>query len=451
LPVESSNLGINNVIANEMDASKAVGMAYASINGNDIIEIGANGLLDKRQENRVNAESLFILGSVSKSFTALAIMQLVESGQLELDKPFSQILQNFVDTPLENVTVRQLLSHTSGLSTLQGNQSQTDYTLDAAALSRRVNSLVRISPTKQPGSVWSYSNANYQILGRLIEVVSGMDYAMYIEQKVLKPVGMHDSFVFKGRLRDNMAVGHRPWFGTKRALRKNRTGLGSGPQGGIVSNVKDMALYMRMMLNRKDDVISAAGKKQMMAPANRVSPNYGFGWFINLEKSTVFHSGSNPGYEALVTMHPKRQEAAVVLVNSGSGYGFGETRQLRYGLSAAALNIPYGGEADTSSKKATFIFLVILPFMLFFGMFLSWQKRKNSKSRSTFLSKVGLIVPLFLALAIAWVLLIIVPAMFGATFGAANVFQPDMGLLLASISVLAAFWSSLRIYLALTK
>lgn len=445
----SAQLEVNDLkelISKEMANSKTPGLAYAAIKDTKITSIGAEGVLEKGQSSKVNEDSLFILGSVSKSFTALAIMQLVEDGRFELDVPFSKVLINFSDSPLSEVTIRQLLNHTSGLSTLQGNQSQTDYTTDSTALTRRVDSLIKLKPKTEPGTQWSYSNANYQILGRVIEVISGESYESYIEENILKPLGMKNSFIFKGVNQKNMAVGHRPWFGSKRALTANKTGLGSAPQGGVVSSANDMALYMAMMINEQDDIISAKGKQLMMTAANDVSPNYGFGWFVNTKMGLVFHTGSNPGYESLLTMRPSSKEAAAVLVNAGSGYGFGITRPLRFGVSSALLGLPYAGE-KTVVQMATFISMLILPFLLLFGIFRSWQKRKNIKQRYSVKAKLGLYFPLVLAGLIAWALFVYVPGMFGVPYSAAAVFQPDMGFLLAIVSVLTIFWAGIRIIL----
>ena len=91
-----------------------------------------------------------------------------------------------------------------------------------------------------------------------------------------------------------------------------------------------------MMMNGRDDVLSAEGKALMMRPASAASPFYGLGWFVDSDNGSVWHSGSSPGFETLATLVPAEKKGVVVLVNGGSGVGFGETTQLRNGITARA-------------------------------------------------------------------------------------------------------------------
>src|SRR5690606_23328979 len=111
----------------------------------------------------------------------------------------------------------------------------------------------------------------------------------------LKPVGMTHSFVADGEIHDDIATGHRSWFGTKRPLAENRTVRGTAPQGGVIASANDLARYLAVMMNGRDDVLSAESKATMMQPANAISPFYGFGWFLNAEDGTVSHTGNTPG------------------------------------------------------------------------------------------------------------------------------------------------------------
>ncbi len=211
----------------------------------------------------------------------MAVMQLVEAGKIDLDAPVSNYLEAFSGRPAGAITIRQLLSHTSGFSTLQGNASHTDITGGPDELARRVDQLAEVEPAHEPGAKWEYSNTNYQILGRLVEVVGGQDYQSYVTENILEPIGMENSFVSDGEVHESMATGHRPWFGTKRPLPDNTTYRATAPQGGIVASARDLARYLLTMMNGQDDVLSADGKALMMRPASETSPGYGFGWFVD--------------------------------------------------------------------------------------------------------------------------------------------------------------------------
>ena len=186
---------------------------------------------------------------------------------------------------------------------------------------------------------------------------------------------MAHSFVADGEIHESMATGHRPWFGTKRPLADSATDRGTAPQGGIVASANDLALYMLMMMNGQDDVLSAEGKALMMRPASAASPFYGFGWYLDDGNGSVWHSGSTPGVETLATMVPAEKKGVVVLVNGGSGVGFGETTQIRNGITARAMGFDYNGEGSRWSQKTLFIGLVLLPIIYLLSMIWAWFHR----------------------------------------------------------------------------
>ena len=205
-----------------MPASGVPGLAYAVVADGEITSVGAHGVVKIGGDREVTPDTPFLTGSISKSFTALAVMQRVEAGEVDLDTEVSQYLDGFSGRPAGAITIRQLLSHTSGFSTLQGNASHTDATGGKDELARWVDGLAEVNPAYEPDERWEYSNTNYQILGRLIEVVSGQDYQAYVAANILEPVGMEHSFVADGEMHESMATGHRPWFGTKRPLPETR-------------------------------------------------------------------------------------------------------------------------------------------------------------------------------------------------------------------------------------
>ena len=220
---------IDDFIAAEMPISGAPGLAYAVVEDGRI-HSEARGEMLIGSGRKVTPDTPFLLGSISKSFTAMAVMQLVEAGKVDLDTGISHYLDVFSGRPSGAITIRQLLSHTSGFSTLQGNETHADLTGSKDELSRQVKRIAQWAPAYEPGTRWEYSNANYQILGALIEAVSGQDYARYIETRILKPIGMTHSFVADGQSHDAMARGHRPWFGTKRPLKRARPIVSPLPQ-----------------------------------------------------------------------------------------------------------------------------------------------------------------------------------------------------------------------------
>lgn len=439
-------------IASEMSASGAPGLAYAVVADGEVTSVGAHGVVKIGGDKKVTPDTAFLTGSISKSFTALAVMQLVEAGKIDLDTEVSHYLDRFSGRPAGTITIRQLLSHTSGFSTLQGNPSHTDVTSGKDELARRVDQLAEVTPAYKPNERWEYSNTNYQILGRLIEVVSGQEYQAYVATKILEPVGMEHSFVADGKIHESMATGHTPWFGTKRPLPENTTDRGTAPQGGIVASASDLARYMQMMMNGKDDVLSAEGKALMMSPASEASPSYGFGWFVFPGSGIVSHEGRSVGFESTATMIPYKKEAVVVLVNADSWLGLADTTQLRNGITARALNVYYDGEGSRWSQKALFIGMVLLPIMYVLGMI--WAGLRRAKLRAKLKSGIfglfSLWFPLLTTLVAAWVIISLGPSQGGVPIGTIILLQPDFGLALVASAVTGVLWALFRLGVAYT-
>lgn len=441
---------IDEFLDTEMEASNAPGLSYA-IAEDSAITTGHRGVTRTGTSDLVNDETVFLIGSVSKSFTALATMRLVEAGRLGLDDPLSRHLEMFeAGTPRGNTTIRQLLSHTSGYSMLQGNQWHDDFSMDDGVFERRAEEIAQLELAREPGTSWDYSNINYMLLGRLIEVASGQSYSEYVNENVLAAAGMNDSFVHDSDSVERLATGHTPWFGSRRQLYDNRTGLGIVAGGGIASTAPDMGRYMAMMMNGEDDVISAESKALMMRPANDASPNYGLGWFLDTERGLVFHSGANIGYEALVTMVPAERKGAAVMVNAGSGFGYGDVNHIRQGVTARALGLDYQGTGAGWGIKSAFLSIVLSPFLFVLGAVQAWRKRAELRAKSGWPKHFSLWFPLLMTFVLAYVMLVVIPSLFGAPLAAIRLFVPDLGLGLIATSITGLGWALFRMVLAYT-
>lgn len=440
---------IEEIVDREWPASGAPGLAWAMVSDGEPGSMGARGVVDRRGDRAVTPDTPFLIGSISKSFTALAVMQLVEAGRIDLDDPVDTHLDPFTGQPSAAITIRQLLSHTSGYSTLQGNQPFDDDTGGADVLARRVDWLAtHEAPASPPGTHWQYSNANYQVLGRLVEVVSGQDFQAYVSHNILEPLGMADSTVADGEVHQAMATGHRPWFGAKRPLGDHRTDRLGAPQGGVIASASDLARYLAVMMNGQDDVLSATGKAAMMRPASEASPFYGLGWFVNTGNGTVWHSGSTPGVETLATMIPAQRKGVVVLVNAGSGIGFGETAPLRDGITARALGLDQEAPGSRWMQKLTFLTLALAPLAFLLSMAWAWRKRDEIRAKTGVFGQFSLWFPLLAMLGMAWVFFGLVPILFGVSNQTLHLFQPDLGLAMQATAVTGVAWALFRLAVA---
>lgn len=440
IPTES----IDAFIAAELPNAGAPGLAYAVVEG-DETATGARGKVLRGSERPVTADTPFLIGSVSKSFTALAVMQLVEAGKVALDAPVSRYLEVFEGRASGAITLRQLLSHTSGYSTRQGNDTHVDQTQSREALRQQVARVAQWAPAHAPDVRWQYSNANYQILGAVVESVSGQDYASYIEANVLAPIGMDASFVSDGARHAEMAVGHQPWFGSRRPLGDTRTNRVNAPAGGVVSTASDMARYLAMMMNGQDDVVSAESKAAMLRPASAASPSYGFGWSLDVANKAAYHSGLTPGVEALAALSPEDRKGVVVLVNANGGFGFGETARLISGVSARALGRGEEIGGGRWGRLSLYLMFALLPMLFVVGIVGAWRHRASLRGKSGLSGAFSLWFPLVMSAALAWTCVWLIPRMFGVSLGAFHRYQPDFVVLLVATAATGVLWALFRL------
>lgn len=171
---------IDYIVEEEMKEMKIPGLAIAIVSGTDTIYLKGFGKANN-SGTKVTEETAFFIGSSSKSFTAMAIMQIAEDGALNIDDPVIKYLPKLKGVKnAEEITIRQLLNHTSGFSTYEGMKI---YNRNAdESLSQLAENLHNVRLSRRPGASYEYSNLNYVILGAIIEMISGMSYEKYISQ-----------------------------------------------------------------------------------------------------------------------------------------------------------------------------------------------------------------------------------------------------------------------------
>ena len=445
--VSSAALASDNLEASvrtEWEASGVPGMAYAVLDSEGI-QAGAFGEIRDGSSTPVTADTPFAIGSISKSFTALAILQMVEAGQVELDARISIYLPEFAGGPAEAVTLRQLLSHTSGFSTRQGNVDHDSSDASETVLRDTVTQMAAWQPNHEPGLSWAYSNANYLILGAVIEAVTGHTYADYIEREILTPLGMDNSRVADGTSHPDMAVPHVPWFRSWRALEEAGRDRLYAPAGGVIASARDLALYLGMMLNGQDDLISAEHKTLMMTPVGGVASFYGLGWYTDTQNGLVSHTGLTPGVETLAMMRLDEGTAAIVFVNASGGLGFHETGRVRYAVALEALGMEYQPDGGVWGRRGLTLSFWILPVLFVVGTIVAWAKRAGLRAKSGLNGAFSLWFPLLVSLVLAWVCLSLIPGLFGVSLSTLSIYQPDWVLSLWASAITGLVWAVFRL------
>ncbi len=322
---------IDQFIDEQMTRLHIPGAALAVIEGEKIVHQRSFGKARPGGETPT-PQTPFFIGSLTKSITAMAVMQLVEQGKVELDAPVQRYLPWFrvADPEVSSqMTVRHLLNQTSGFSSTAGSIVLANMDNDAGASERQVRALSTLNITRPVGTKFEYSNINFNILGLIIETVSGEKYPDYIQRHVFDPLQMSHSYTSKVEAkRDNLAVGYRHWFSFPFPAPNLPVPVGSLASGQLISCAEDMAHYLVAHLNgglyAGWQILSKAGIDELhrgVAEEIALGVNagkYGMGWFeIDFGKvKTYSHSGNVPDFSAFMVIIPAEKKGLILLFNA---------------------------------------------------------------------------------------------------------------------------------------
>ncbi|HEY0700305.1 MAG TPA: serine hydrolase domain-containing protein, partial [Micromonospora sp.] len=315
--------GVDEFVADRLSAAHLPGAALAVTRGDEVVHVrGFGRTADGRP---VQAGTQFRIASLSKAFTATAVLQLVEAGRVDLDAPVRDYLPEFQvrDRRGGAITVRHLLNQTSGLADT-GFPEQT--MAPPADLEHRVASLRAARLVSEPGTRFHYFNPNYDLLARLVEVVAGQPYEAYLRTMLFEPLGMRDTLVAPtGRIPANardLTVGHILVYGVPVA-RPELDGF-LGGNGAIVSTAGDMARWLVAQGTGGyggHRLLRPASLDLMLTPPAGVDTTYGMGWAVEqaTDGSTrLTHNGVLSTFEAEALLDPRTGTGVVLLFNSGN-------------------------------------------------------------------------------------------------------------------------------------
>jgi CubicO group peptidase (beta-lactamase class C family) len=322
---------IDAFIGGQLRRLNVPGAALAIVEGDKIVHLRGFGRARPGGEAPC-PQTPFFIGSLTKSFTALAVMQMVEAGKIELDAPIQRYLPWFrVADPQASaqMTVRHLLNQTSGLPGLPRELTLTDFDDRPDATERQVRALSTLEITRPVGSQCEYSNLNYNILGLVVEAASSESYPEYIQNHIFNPLGMSHSYTSRAEARQNgLAMGHRHWFSFPFPAPDLPIPHGSLPSGQLISCAEDMAHYLIAHLNggryRDVQILSAAGIDELHRGVKEYiamgisTGKYGMGWFdIDLGQTKTFsHGGNVPDFSAFMALVPEQKKGIVMLLNA---------------------------------------------------------------------------------------------------------------------------------------
>ena len=456
---------IDSFVDFELDASRIPGIAVAVVEDGRALHV--RGFGNDGNGNAITADTPFWIGSNTKSYTALSVMQLVEAGEVELDAPVQRYLPEFTladEEAAASITVRHLLNQTSGFSRADGIEPLLEES--DASLDETVAALADVELNRPPvGESYEYSNLNFVVLGQLVEEVAGQSWASYIEENVFQPLGMTRSYSSEGEAQaEGLTATHRYAFGFPFES-ETRYMPGLAPTGYLYSTAADMARYLAMYLNGGEldgaRLLSESGISYMLTGSTNTATvrlqshafeaQYGAGWFVGafgVADDARWHQGSLPTFTAWMVLLPESGQAAIALMNAGNQFEFG-------GANSAFSRIPLGvvnilrdepPPEGISVKRFFIIFntmvLAIIAVQVWsLGRVARPRRRGPVSRRRTFLG----LGPLTWELGVGVTILIAWPLVLGLAWGTSFQFIPDLTLVLLTVSGLWIATGLLRV------
>ena len=298
--------------------SKSIGMVAGFSKGDEMVVL-SSGYANLEDNQPISTDAKVRVASVTKIFTAVAIMQLVEGNKVGLDDQVSTYI-NDLPSALSKITVRQLLDHSSGIrayNSLKERENKKEYRTLNDAFSIFKNDPLEMNP----GSAFRYTTYGYVLLGMLIEKASEMSYADYLKTNIFLPAGMKNTDIERmgSVLDDQSEVYHRSSKGkVKKAIRTNLSDR--IPGGGLYSTVNDMLLFGTSLMN--DKLISKSSFEQMTTDSGlkKKGNPYGLGLYLYGENprygNVVGHSGTQTGASVQLMLLPDINAVTFVASNT---------------------------------------------------------------------------------------------------------------------------------------
>jgi len=313
---DSTRDTVGNYVRDEMQRQHIPGLALLVSRGGTIVRAEGFGMANVELQVPVKPETVFQSGSVGKQFTATAVMMLVGEGKVHLDDPLTRY---FPDAPAgwQQVTVRELLSHTGGFGDYPEKFNfRKDWT--EAELLKLVES---IPPAYPPGTKWEYSNLGYLTLGILIHRVTGEFYGDFLQQRIFQPLGMQTTrIISEADIVPNRSAGYRLVKGELKNQEWVAPVVNTTADGSLYFSILDLAKWDAALYTEK--LLKASSLEQMWTPVRLKNgqPNkegYGFGWVISERHGhrVIGHDGAWQGFKTAIDRYVDDRLTVVVLAN----------------------------------------------------------------------------------------------------------------------------------------
>jgi CubicO group peptidase (beta-lactamase class C family) len=453
---------VDKYVADQIDGSRIPGASVAIVENGAVVH--AIGFGEDGRHHKITADTPFWIGSNTKSITALAVMQLVEAGSIDLDAPVRKYLPKFRvadERASAQITVRHLLNQTSGISRHDGLRAvvKTDKNDSLQDVVANMSDVVLNRPV---GERFEYANLNSAVLGAIIETVTGKTWQEYVKANIFNPLHMNNTYTDQVKAKTNgLTATYRNFFGFPiQTGGEHLTGL--APTGYIYSSANDMARYLSAYTSGGildgQRVLSKAGIDAMLTPATnkrtfplqgqKFTARYGAGWFIGpfgTADDARWHQGSLPNFTAWMVVLPNTSQAVMVMLNEGNQFELGPANTAWSRIPQGVVNILRNTDPPTGTGSARF-FIVFDTIIALIVVAQAWTlTRIATRPRSQVRFTLRQSAPLIWELIIAPLMLIGYPAVAGGLgWRVAFSFVPDLTLTVLAIGGLAVLTGVVR-------
>ena len=322
---------VDRIITDVLKKSNIPGMAVSVTNESQILLEKGYGVESLKTNNPMTKNSISAIGSITKSFTTLAVLQQVEKGKIDLDDKVIDYIPEFQTldkTKSDQITIRMLLTNTSGLShngsfdIFSRDTESVDF-IEAIKRNRAIELLF------DPGAGYNYSNEGFVVAGRILEIVTGMPYVDYMEEYIFKPLKMNSTTTDIEKIKSmEVLYGHQGGIDTYIPSKKSHMGLMIPAGSETRSSVHDMTHYIQMLMNKgMYQGQQLIGKELFQETLNKsVIPfdmygtdlKYGYGWMHMPDENIQFHGGQTLSMSAMVMWDREEKIGVTVLYNVAS-------------------------------------------------------------------------------------------------------------------------------------
>ena len=329
------------------------GAAVLVMIGDSVVFDRGYGLADMNTKAKIDGDTFFNIASVSKQFTAVAILQLQEEGKLSIDDPVCRYFPEFRAEFWPNITIAHLMAHSSGIPDARNYPREVKINGDEALSISYMDTLSFVHFA--PGAAYEYINPTFVLLGYIVERVSGQPFTEYVDEHIFKPANMRQTLYFDRDHQEtipNMAHGYafvdelpRSWveydFGEE-------TFFATRPDGGIYTSTHEFAQWEKALRNAtvlsKESIEDAQSPHTLISGSpwsdyqNRPNTYYGYGWFIepatDSTDTVIYHTGDNGGFKIIAARYPESDALVLVFANRSDWPRYDLLQQIEsiYGL-----------------------------------------------------------------------------------------------------------------------